>query len=250
MISRMKNVNLTMIIINLGKRVLVIGSGVSAMDISMLLTKECPAVYLSQRTSFALDFEKPDNLTFCPVAEKLTETGVVLQDGRCFEVDAIVYATGYQYSFPFLAPDCGITVSEDNHIRELYKHCLNVSHPTMAFIGIPVVVLAQEIIDLQSQFCMKVWSGEVELPGAEEMGKEIEADFQKREASGRNSHRLVKIAREYHNDLADTAGVSRTKNVLHNIADYFVPAVMNNYLKYRDECYEVLDDETFRTFWK
>lgn len=235
-----------------GKRVLVIGSGVSAMDISMLLTKECFSVYFSQRTSFNLDFEKPENLRICTVVKEITETGVIFEDATTAEVDVIIYATGYKYSFPFLSKDCGIVV-EDNHIQDLYKHCLNIKYPSMAFIGMPILVLSQQIFDLQSQFCMKYWSEAIKLPTQEQMLKETKEDLEKRLADGwqkRQAHKLVRVAREYHNDLADIAGVPRTNNVLHNIADYFIPATMGNYMHYRDECYEVLDEENFKTYWK
>lgn len=215
----------------------------------MQLAKECSGVFFSQRTSFALDFDKPENIQICPVVQELTEKGAVFADGSSCEVDTIIYATGYNYSFPFLHPDCGITV-EDNHIHDLYKHCLNVKYSSMAFIGMPIVVLAQEIIDLQSRFCMKYWAGGFELPSKDKMLEELKEDLEKREAQGRSAHRLVKIAKEYHDDLADTAGGERTKEVLHKIVEHFVPGLINNYLNYRNECYEVVDDQTFTTHWK
>jgi hypothetical protein len=41
---------------------------------------------------------------------------------------------GYEYSFPFLTASCGISVKE-RRVGPLYKHLLNIRHPTMAFIG-------------------------------------------------------------------------------------------------------------------
>jgi hypothetical protein len=41
---------------------------------------------------------------------------------------------GYKYSFPFLTASCGISVKE-RRVGPLYKHLLNIRHPTMAFIG-------------------------------------------------------------------------------------------------------------------
>lgn len=55
---------------------------------------------------------------------------------------------GYRYTFPFLSADCGISVDE-NYVQPLYKHCMNINNPTMAFIGLPFYVCASQMFDLQ-----------------------------------------------------------------------------------------------------
>lgn len=221
------------------------------MDIAFLLAKVCE-VYLSQRTSIDLaSLEIPDNLQIRPVVNEITETGAIFQDGSSCEVDTILYATGYNYSFPFLHPECGITV-EEKYIQDLYKHCINIKYPTMAIIGMPYIVVTHILFDLQSQFVMKFWSGEKTLPSKEAMLEDKKADFDKRIAMGwkkKQAHMIGSLATDYHNDLADTAGVARTKPVIHKIAKYFVLALQKDFLNYRNECYEVIDDETFRTYF-
>lgn len=44
-------------------------------------------------------------------------------------------SSGYEYSYPFLGEGVGITV-KDYSVEPLYKHILNIKHPTMAFIGV------------------------------------------------------------------------------------------------------------------
>ena len=41
---------------------------------------------------------------------------------------------GYEYSFPFLTAGCGVGVTS-RRVGPLYKHLLNIHHPSMAFIG-------------------------------------------------------------------------------------------------------------------
>lgn len=228
-----------------------IGSGVSSMDISFLLTKECSAVYYSQKTYFSLDFEMPPNLNICPLTSEITENGAVFTDGSSCDVDQIIYATGYSYSFPFLHPDCGITL-EDDHIQHLWKHCINIKYPTMAMIGMPFMVLTMLLFDLQSQFVMKFWSGEKDFPLEDEMMKDSEGELQKRLDIGwpkRYAHKMSQYALEYHHDIADKAGLERTKVVFYKMARYFGPACSKDYLNYRKERYEIIDDENFRTYW-
>lgn len=55
---------------------------------------------------------------------------------------------GYLYNFPFLHRSCEIVV-EDNCVEPLYKHMVNINHPTMCFIGVPYYVCAFSMFDLQ-----------------------------------------------------------------------------------------------------
>lgn len=56
--------------------------------------------------------------------------------------------SGYNYSFPFLSVDSGISV-HDNMVEPLYKQILNIKYPTMAFIGIPFTTPTNPLFDLQ-----------------------------------------------------------------------------------------------------
>lgn len=55
---------------------------------------------------------------------------------------------GYKYAYPFLSVDSGIHV-DDNFVQPLYKHVINIEHPTMAFIGIPQSSLNYYLYDRQ-----------------------------------------------------------------------------------------------------
>lgn len=47
-----------------------------------------------------------------------------------------------------LSVDSGIHV-EENYVQPLYKHIINIEHPTMAFIGIPTTLIPYPFMDLQ-----------------------------------------------------------------------------------------------------
>lgn len=55
---------------------------------------------------------------------------------------------GYRYSFPFLSDDSGIHI-EDNFVQPLYKHIINIEHPTMVFIGLADLLGTFMIFDLE-----------------------------------------------------------------------------------------------------
>lgn len=63
-------------------------------------------------------------------------------------VNESIDISGYQYSFPFLKNDTGISV-KDNYVHPLYKQILNIRFPSMAFIGIPYVAAHNPMYDLQ-----------------------------------------------------------------------------------------------------
>lgn len=221
------------------------------MDISFLLTKVCSEVIFAHRSGFKLDFAMPENLKICPVVQEITDEGAILIDGTACAVDTIIYATGYQYSFPFLNEKCGIEIGDGN-IQYLYKHCINIQHPRMAFIGMPFYALTTLLFDLQSQFVMKHWSGQIQSPTRDEMLKDAGTELQKRLDLGwskRHAHKMAELSKAYHDDLADIAGVERTKDVFYKIARNFGAAMIADFTQFRKEKYEILNDDTFRTWW-
>ncbi|MGI9586222.1 MAG: NAD(P)-binding domain-containing protein, partial [Acidimicrobiia bacterium] len=64
---------------------------------------------------------------------RMTSTGVIFADGDTEDFDAIIYATGYRISFPFL--DDVSVVSSDNRI-DLYKRIVPVDYPGLYFVGL------------------------------------------------------------------------------------------------------------------
>lgn len=55
---------------------------------------------------------------------------------------------GYEYKYPFLSPECKITVDK-MVVKPLYKHFINIEHPTMCIIGIPRDCPGFTMFDLQ-----------------------------------------------------------------------------------------------------
>ncbi|NXE04196.1 FMO3 monooxygenase, partial [Lophotis ruficrista] len=96
-----------------------------------------------------------------PNVKEFRETSVLFQDGTVQDdVDVVIFATGYGYSYPFMEDD-SIIKSRDNQVT-LYKGILppQLEKPTMAVIGLvlslgPIIPTA----DLQSRWAVKVFQG-------------------------------------------------------------------------------------------
>lgn len=67
-----------------------------------------------------------------PIKRFVPETkSVEFLDGEIREVDVVLFATGYDFSFPFLE-DVKV---EKRRIRGLYQHVFNAEDPTLGFVG-------------------------------------------------------------------------------------------------------------------
>uniref|UniRef100_A0A8D2MBX7 Flavin-containing monooxygenase n=1 Tax=Zonotrichia albicollis TaxID=44394 RepID=A0A8D2MBX7_ZONAL len=110
-----------------------------------------------------------------PNVQEFTETSAIFEDGTREDVDAVVFATGYSFSFPFLD---GCVKVVENQIP-LYKFVFppDLEKPTLAFIGlIQPLGAIMPISELQSRWAIRVFKGLNELP----LQHDMEADIDQR----------------------------------------------------------------------
>ncbi|KXJ76797.1 hypothetical protein RP20_CCG008903 [Aedes albopictus] len=193
------------------RNVLIIGAGPSGRDLVFAAADCAKNVYFSHHVPHKLkDAVFPDNVIQVPDVAKLHESDVEFVDGSSHSIDLILYCTGYHFSFPFLHKDCDIEL-DDDWVKPLYKHILNINHPTMAFIGIPFLVCTTLMFDLQSRFAIKYYSGESPLPSKDAMMSDFEREMDDRWERGlkkRQAHMMGgEVQRAYYNDVAETAGI-------------------------------------------
>jgi hypothetical protein len=124
-----------------------------------------------------------------PIAEFLIEErGVRFEDGSIeTDVDAVVYCTGYFYSYPFLRSLDPPVITTGHRTRGLYKQLFNIHHPTLAFLSLPQKVIPFPISEVQSAAIAKVWANKLSLPGKEEMLR-AEEDELSEMGEGRTFH--------------------------------------------------------------
>lgn len=110
-----------------------------------------------------------------PDIEKLDGDGVIFKDGRRDPVDVIVYCTGYDIRFPFLAPEL---MRADHNQVQLYRHVVHPDHPGLYFIGlIQALGAVMPLAEAQSLWVAKLLRGEARLPGRERMQQAIGGDL-------------------------------------------------------------------------
>lgn len=140
---------------------------------------------------------------------EFTETAAIFEDGSKEEdIDAVVFATGYSFSFPFLGDCVKVTENQVN----LYKYVFppQLEKPTLAFIGlIQPLGAIMPISELQARWATRVFKGLETLPSIGEVVSDI---YTKKRAM---TKRYVKSQRhtiqvdymEYMDELASLIGV-------------------------------------------
>ncbi|XP_075012758.1 flavin-containing monooxygenase 5-like [Calonectris borealis] len=91
-----------------------------------------------------------------PNIQEFTETSAIFEDGTREDIDAVVFATGYSFSFPFLE---GCVKVVKNQIP-LYKFVFppNLEKPTLAFIGLTQPLGAfMPVSELQCRWATRVF---------------------------------------------------------------------------------------------
>uniref|UniRef100_A0A8B9M376 Flavin-containing monooxygenase n=1 Tax=Accipiter nisus TaxID=211598 RepID=A0A8B9M376_9AVES len=107
-----------------------------------------------------------------PNVQEFTETSAIFEDGTREDIDAVVFATGYSFSFPFLE---GCVKVVENQIP-LYKFMFppDLEKPTLAFIGlIQPLGAIMPISELQCRWATRVFKGLQDLPPSTDMLADI-----------------------------------------------------------------------------
>ncbi len=112
-----------------------------------------------------------------PDIEELRGEHVSFRDGTKERIDVVIYATGYDISFPFF--DSEIIDPKDNVVR-LYRHVVHPRFPGLYFIGlIQVSAAVMPLAELQAVWIAKVMTGAAALPSPEGMEQGIRQDAAK-----------------------------------------------------------------------
>lgn len=108
-----------------------------------------------------------------PVAE-LRGDRVLLADGTEREASALLYATGYETRFAFLAPEADAPSGER---APLYRGVLSLATPNLFFIGIAFAAGALlPMMEAQANWSADVISGRLRLPSQDALRRSVERD--------------------------------------------------------------------------
>ncbi|CAN6312147.1 unnamed protein product [Urochloa humidicola] len=188
-----------------GEVVVVVGCGESGLDIATELCGVAKEVHLAAKSvddaaapapAVAKLLTNHASIRLRPPVEKLNEDGTVeFADGSGAAADAVIYCTGYGYSFPFLDTAGAVGVDAgDGHVGPLYEHTFPPAlAPSLSFVGVPMRIFAPWFFEAQARWVALVLSGKAALPPEEEMIWAVEEDYRARELAGEPAYRAHDI---------------------------------------------------------
>ncbi|CZT50833.1 related to flavin-containing monooxygenase [Rhynchosporium secalis] len=156
------------------KKVIVVGNAASGLDIGNQIAEVCRKPLLNSingGSHFQLPVDGVTKEEVAKIAEYIVEGRAVrFEDGRVEkDIDAVVYATGYLYSFPFLKSLDPPLVTTGRRTIGLWQQVFHTGHPTLAVLALGQKVIPFPLSEAQSAAVAKVWSNNLALPKVDEM---------------------------------------------------------------------------------
>ncbi|KAK3082703.1 hypothetical protein FSP39_003185 [Pinctada imbricata] len=164
-----------------GLDVAILGGFRTAEDVALQIEEKARKVYVCHRTpDFPVSF--PKSIEQRPPFVRMTEKGVVFPDGNELNVDAVIFCTGYRYTFPYLKD--GLINITENRIIPLYKHIVHMKYPSLVFPGVPQPYAYFPFLHQTAKFAVRVIDGRIKLPSEQEMVEESADDYKSRIQEG------------------------------------------------------------------
>lgn len=156
-------------------------------------TATLPSIYQSARSPSALGipFDDPSapewakEITVFPPIASVSENVITFVDGRTLSnVDAILFATGYLFTFPFcdatrdepfISHPLTLTPGGGLRVRHLdSRDTFYLSDPTLALICLPYLVIPFSLAQIQSRLATSYWAGKIDLTFEQGTSEEVE----------------------------------------------------------------------------
>jgi len=195
-----------------GKKVVVVGNSASGLDIGGQIAQVCegPLIMSVKSESYLAPGGKPAHSNIVEVSqivEFLPENRALrFEDGRVeCDVDAVVFCTGYLYSFPFLSSLSPPPITDGTRVEHTYKHLFYAPRPTMAFLALAQKIIPFPHAEAQAAVLARVWSGRLGLPEYDEMRRWEEGVVKERGGGGEFHTLHFPKDGEYINEMCDWA---------------------------------------------
>ncbi|KAI1311491.1 hypothetical protein F5Y03DRAFT_343271 [Xylaria venustula] len=178
-----------------GKRVVIVGSGPSGLDIASQISAICASpLIISARSAIPEDMGKHIgvggkvrvvgqikrflvNEKGIEVSSAPTSPGTETEDEnteRILDIDAIVFCTGYLYAFPFfsqssLPSSTPPLITDGRRVHSIARHFIHTYHPTLVFPGLPIKIIPFPLSEAQAAVFSRLWGNRLPLPSHEEL---------------------------------------------------------------------------------
>lgn len=173
-------------LLTVAQKVIVVGNSASGVDVSAQLST------VAKQPIFVSEKEKP---TVIPPAKEPWAAGVPeiveflpSQRGVRFandqienDIDAVIFCTGFHYSYPFLKSlDPTVVVPSGGHAAHLWEQILYTADPTLSFLSVPQRIVPFPIAEAQSAIIARIWSGRLRPPSEAAMEAWVREQHEKK----------------------------------------------------------------------
>ncbi|KAL8802874.1 MAG: hypothetical protein Q9200_006435 [Gallowayella weberi] len=205
------------------KKVLVVGNSASGLDIATQISTVSKHPLLNSRRSEAPEFQRkaswkkelPEIAEFILPSHTQSHPHQTIRfaDGHVeSHIEAVVFCTGYYYSFPFLSSLQPPVIGTGERVEDTYQHLFHINYPSLAFVGLPIKILPFRTFEGQAAIISRIWSDRLDLPPKQEM-KVWECGRIAERGAGRKFHELGNLEDlRYHNELVEWALQARSEN--------------------------------------
>lgn len=176
------------------KKVLVVGCSASGYDISAQIASYSKSpVMVSVRSDPPFEIMPGSMVRMPEIVELLSSAHhnrAVRFSNEHIEtdIDAMVFCTGYFYSYPFLSSFLPELIDTGDHVRHLYQHIFSIDHPSLVFASLLTRVVPFRTVEGQAAVIARVWSDRLQLPSKHEMVAWEKSISESRR--GKQAHRL------------------------------------------------------------
>ncbi|RSM14332.1 hypothetical protein CEP52_001348 [Fusarium oligoseptatum] len=161
------------------KTVIIVGNGITALDLIRDLMPVVSSLTVSHRSvswMYPTSLEGVEGISVRPELSHIDpSTGdFFFKDGGApVRPDAIIFATGYHVSFPFLSPPQAVHNHDSKFTADwvpgTYLHTFWREDPTLSFVGLVQNSVSFRIFEYQAALIASYLSGKLTLPPISEM---------------------------------------------------------------------------------
>uniref|UniRef100_A0A914XW98 Flavin-containing monooxygenase n=1 Tax=Panagrolaimus superbus TaxID=310955 RepID=A0A914XW98_9BILA len=236
------------------KIVAIIGAGASGIDIGIQVGKCAKKVYLCHQNYKITKIQLPKTIEIVAGVTNATENSLILTDGTILlDVEAVIFCTGYRYSYPFFDKSIIQTRENNSYVSSLFAHVAHIQYPdSLFFIGLNHVVVPFILFDYQVGLALALINGKAKEIGMEKI-EGWEAQRLKMLADdgieAKRYHVLADKQWDYFQELCKYSGeIYRTPEVIKQIYDEVSEGRKTAVTEYKKHSYRIIDSKTFKKF--
>ncbi|KAI9249884.1 hypothetical protein BY458DRAFT_559853 [Sporodiniella umbellata] len=176
------------------KNVLIVGSGISGVDIARSLDKIASSVIMTYKSSWTSPISvinyfrncvpssvtiKPELVSFGSTNEESSGAFKFKDGTNVSDIDHVIFCTGYKHSLGYLkqvspadadVPESHTILGRSCPLNTFFNTFL-ISDPTLAFSGLTSYLTISPFYYTQSVFMARIWKGQAKIPHPSQMIK-------------------------------------------------------------------------------